>query len=103
MKGKIGGLLVRGAHVFQAGGNGIAFVGDPKAVRNGLVGYSSRANFVDIDKTPGPQTLNYPADSRVEDCLIHEIGRVEKQVAGLGRNLDELRHRELLQRRPLWT
>ena len=76
-------LLVRGAHIFQAGGNGIAIVGDPAAVRNGLVGYSSRANFADIDKTPGPKTPNYPADSRVEDCLIHEIGRVEKQVAGV--------------------
>ncbi|MHB8900657.1 MAG: right-handed parallel beta-helix repeat-containing protein, partial [Thermoguttaceae bacterium] len=74
------GLLVRGCHIFQAGGNGIAFVGDPAAVRNGLVGYSSRAHFADIDKTPGPMTPNYPADSRVEDCLIHEIGRVEKQV-----------------------
>jgi len=76
-------LLIRGSHVFQAGGNGIAFVGDPASVRNGLVGYSQRANFADIDKTPGPKSQNYPADSRVEDCLIHEIGRVEKQVAGV--------------------
>jgi len=76
-------LLVRGAHIFQAGGNGIAFVGDSSAVRDGLVGYSSRANFTDIDRTPGPKTPNYPADSRVEDCLIHEVGRVEKQVAGV--------------------
>jgi hypothetical protein len=77
------GLLIRGCHIFQAGGNGIAFVGDPAAVRNGLVGYSSRASFADIDKAPGPKTPNYPADSRVEDCLIHEIGRTEKQVAGV--------------------
>lgn len=76
-------LLVQGAHIFQAGGNGIAFVGDPKAVRNALVGYPSRANFTDIDKAPGPKTPHYPADSRVEDCLIHEIGCVEKQVAGV--------------------
>ena len=76
-------LLVRSCHIFQAGGNGVALVGDPKAVRDGLVGYSSRADFADIDKTPGPKTPDYPADSRVEDCLIHEIGRVEKQVAGV--------------------
>ena len=76
-------LLVQGCHIFQAGGNGIAFVGDPQAVRNGLVGYAKRANLAEIDKTPGPKTQNFPSDSRVENCLIHEIGRVEKQVAGV--------------------
>ena len=36
-----------------------------------------------IDRTPGPKTNNYPAQGTVEDCLIHGIGRVERQPAGV--------------------
>ena len=36
-----------------------------------------------IDRTPGPRTVNYPADCVVEDCLITRTGRVEKQTAGI--------------------
>ena len=36
-----------------------------------------------IDRTPGPKTENYPAECTVEDCLIHGIGRVERQPAGV--------------------
>jgi len=76
-------LTIRGCHIFEIGANAIAFVGDPAAVRNGLVGYSTRARLADLDRTPGPKTPDYPADSLVEDCLIHDIGRIEKQVAGV--------------------
>ena len=31
----------------------------------------------------GPKTNNYPAECAVEDCLIHGIGRVERQPAGV--------------------
>lgn len=76
-------LAVRGCDISKAGGNGVAFVGDPAAVRDGLVGYGSRMDFSAVDKTPGPKTQNYPADCIVEDCLIRETGRVEKQTAGV--------------------
>ena len=76
-------IAIRGCHINQVGGNGIAFVGDPGAVRNGLVGYASRANFDEISKKPGPKTDNFPAESLVEECLIHEVGRIEKQTAGV--------------------
>ncbi len=76
-------IAIRGCHIFKAGGNGVAFVGDPKAVRNPLFEYSQRQSFNDIDKTPGPQGKNYPADCFVEDCLIEASGRVEKQTAGV--------------------
>ncbi|MCU0915310.1 MAG: PDZ domain-containing protein [Planctomycetes bacterium] len=74
-------LTIRGCHIVQAGANGIAFVGDPQAVRNPLFEYSQRQSLKDIDRMPGPRTDNYPADCLVEDCLIHETGRVEKQTA----------------------
>jgi hypothetical protein len=74
-------LLIRGCHITEAGANGVAFVGDPKAVRSPLFEYGERQALAQIDRTPGPQTDDYPADCLVEDCLIERTGRVEKQSA----------------------
>jgi hypothetical protein len=73
-------LTIRGCHIARAGGNGIAFVGNPAATRNGIT-WKEKNSFATLDRTPGPQSADYPADCRVEDCLIHETGRVEKQTA----------------------
>ncbi|MFO0887810.1 MAG: PDZ domain-containing protein [Isosphaeraceae bacterium] len=74
-------LAIRGCHVVGAGANGVAFVGDPASVRSPLFEYNQRQSLKDIDRTPGPRTEDYPADCLVEDCLIHETGRFEKQTA----------------------
>ncbi len=74
-------LVVRGCHIARAGANGVAFVGDPNAARNPLFEYGQRQAYADIDKHPGPKAQNFPAQCRVEDCLIHLSGRVEKQTA----------------------
>ena len=74
-------LAIRACHIARAGGNGVAFVGDPGAVRNPLMESGQRLSYKDIDKTPGPKTGNYPADCLVEDCLIYLTGRVEKQTS----------------------
>ncbi len=76
-------LRVAGLHVFGAGASGIAFVGDPAAVRNPVFRYGDKHDVSAIDLTPGPQTDNYPMDCVVEDSLFHEIGMVEKQGAGV--------------------
>jgi len=73
-------ITVRGCLIREAGANGVAFVGDPKAVRNGI-GWKGHNDFAAIDRTPGPQTDNFPADCLVEDCLIAHTGRFEKQTA----------------------
>ncbi len=72
-----------GLHVFGAGASAIAFVGDPKAVRNPVFAYGGKHDLATIDHTPGPLTGNYPMDCVVEDSLFHEIGMVEKQGAGV--------------------
>jgi len=74
-------ITIRGCHIDKAGANGICFVGDPNAARSPLFNYNQRNRLADIDLTPGPKTDNYPADCLVDDCLIHETGRVEKQTA----------------------
>ncbi|NIP85343.1 MAG: PDZ domain-containing protein [Planctomycetales bacterium] len=76
-------IAVRGTHIHGAGASGVCFVGDPQSVRNPLFEYNQRQSYHAIDRTPGPQTENYPADCVVEDCLIHDIGVVEKQAAGI--------------------
>jgi hypothetical protein len=76
-------VSIRGCLIQDAGGNGVAFVGDPGAVRNPLFEYNQRQHFDDIDLIPGPATSHYPADCLVEDCLITRIGRVEKQAAAV--------------------
>lgn len=75
-------MTLRGSLIREAGGNGIAFVGDPKAVRNPQVGYDcEQLPLESIDRTPGPIGNNYPAQCLVEDCLIYRTGRIEKQTA----------------------
>lgn len=75
--------LVKGCHIHDSGASGVCFVGDPAAVRDPLFEYGQTQDLTKIDTTPGPQTDNYPADCAVEDCLIHGIGRVERQPAGV--------------------
>lgn len=75
-------VTIRGCHIARAGGNGVAFIGDPKACQNAIY-WNDHLDFNQVSKTPGPKTDNYPADCLVDDCLIYLIGRVEKQTAGV--------------------
>ncbi|WP_182869033.1 PDZ domain-containing protein [Stieleria mannarensis] len=75
--------LVKGCHIHDTGASGVCFVGDPDAVRDPLFEYRQKNDLTQVDRTPGPKTNNYPADCSVEDCLIHGIGRVERQPAGV--------------------
>lgn len=75
--------LIKGCHIHDVGASGVCFVGDPGAVRDPLFEYGEKNDLSAIDRTPGPKTNNYPAESSVEDCLIHGVGRVERQPAGV--------------------
>ena len=75
--------LVKGCHIHDAGASGVCFVGDPDAVRNPLFNYGQKNDLSTIDLTVGPKTNNYPSKGTVEDCLIHGIGRTERQPAGV--------------------
>ena len=79
-------VVIRGTQIARAGASGICFVGDPQAARSPLFNYYNYYQvhqLAEIDRTPGPKTDNFPADCLVDDCLIHETGRVEKQTAGV--------------------
>lgn len=76
-------VRVKGCHIHDSGASGVCFVGDPNAVRDPLFEYRQKNDLAKVDRTPGPKTNNYPAQCFVEDCLIHGIGRVERQPAGV--------------------
>ena len=76
-------LHLAGLHIFDCGASGVAFVGDPKAVRDPAFQYDAPHDVAHTDRTPGPLTDNYPMDCILDDSLIHEVGTVEKQGAGV--------------------
>lgn len=76
-------VSIQNNYIHHIGGNAIAFVGDTAAVRSASFRYEDFVPVDKIDKTPGPKTNNYPADCIANDNLIHNIGTIEKQVAGV--------------------
>lgn len=70
-------------YIHHIGANAFAFVGDAGAVRSPSFRYEQFVPIQKMDMTPGPKTNNYPAQCRVYDNLIHDIGTIEKQIAGV--------------------
>jgi hypothetical protein len=85
---------VSGCHLKNVGASGISFVGDPAAVRSPSFKYQDFVALKDIDTTKGPKGDNYPRFCKISDNLIHQIGEVEKQTAGvqisMSRNIEVL-------------
>lgn len=70
-------------HISQIGAGAINFVGDPSAVRSPSFTYNEFVKLEEMDFGDGPKNNLYPTNSVVHNNLIHDIGRVEKQVAGV--------------------
>ncbi len=74
---------VSGCLISKIGASAICFVGDPNAVRSPSFEYNQFVPLEHIDRTPGPKTNNYPAECKVYDNLMFDLGLVEKQSAGV--------------------
>jgi hypothetical protein len=83
VNGRASEVAISGNHIRAIGGTAIAFVGRPDAVRSPLFEYGESLALAAIDRTPGPKSDQYPRDSVAEDNLIHDIGLVDKQAAGV--------------------
>lgn len=77
------GTTIATNHFEEMGASAIAFVGSPDAVRSPSFEYHQFVAYEELDRTPGPKTKDYPANGMVYDNLIHNIGTIEKQVAGV--------------------
>ncbi len=76
-------VTISSNNIYHIGGNAIAFVGNSDAVRSATFRYEQFVPLIEMDKKPGPKTNNFPARCKAYDNLIHNIGTVEKQVAGV--------------------
>lgn len=76
-------VAVAGCHLSDIGASGVCFVGKPAAVRSPAFNYRKFVPLDQLDREPGPKAEDYPRDCIVEDCLVHDIGTTEKQVAGV--------------------
>lgn len=74
---------VSGCLIKNIGASAVCFVGDPNAVRSPSFEYNEFVPLAQIDRTPGPKTNNFPADCKVYDNLMFDLGQVEKQSAGV--------------------
>jgi hypothetical protein len=70
-------------HINNIGGSAIAFVGSAEAVRSPAFRYEFFVPWDHMDFTPGPKTNAYPQHCSATGNLIHDIGTIEKQVAGV--------------------
>ena len=77
------GVKIEGNRIEQIGAGAINFVGDPAAVRSPEFRYEKFVPFDQMDTIKGPKTDNYPMNCEASDNLIHNIGLIEKQVAGV--------------------
>ncbi|MGK0480654.1 MAG: hypothetical protein ACJAQ3_000619 [Planctomycetota bacterium] len=77
------GVAVRGCHLSDLGASGVCFVGRPEAVRSPSFNYGAFVPLEELDREVGPKSDAFPRDCSVEDCLMHDLGLVEKQVAGV--------------------
>ncbi|ASZ13815.1 PDZ domain-containing protein [Chitinophaga pendula] len=76
-------VQLSGNHIQYIGGTAIAFVGDSSAVRSPLYRYADTLALSRLDIVPGPVNDRYPDSCAATDNLIHHIGTIEKQVAGV--------------------
>lgn len=76
-------IEISGNHISRIGAGAVNFVGDPSAVRSPSFTYNEFVDAEKLDLEHGPKNKLYPSDSLVHDNLIHDIGLIEKQVAGV--------------------
>ena len=79
---------ISGCYFKDCGANGVCFIGEQKAVRNAFKNFDGpRIKYSTLDLTPGPQTDDYPMECSVSECLMENLGTVEKQISGVDINM----------------
>ncbi len=74
---------IAGNEIYGIGASAICFVGSATAVRSPAFGYEKFVPLADMDMQPGPKSTEYPAQCTAFNNLIHDIGNIEKQSAGV--------------------
>ncbi|NVD73721.1 peptide-binding protein [Duganella sp. BJB1802] len=83
VSGRARQVRVSGNHIHAIGGTAVAFVGRPEAARSPLYEYHEHLDQAALDPAPGPRSDAYPRDSAAVDNLIHDVGQIDRQAAGV--------------------
>ncbi|MFC7625905.1 hypothetical protein [Microlunatus sp. GCM10028923] len=76
-------VVVSGCRLYQLGGGGVYVFGRASSVRTPMYEYDHTARIADTDLIPGPRDIEYPEDCVIDDNLIHDVGLLELQSAGV--------------------
>lgn len=76
-------VAITGNRFEDVGSSAISFIGRPAALRTPLFQYADAQPLEKVDRTPGPRSDAFPAQSLARDNLITHIGTVDKQAAGV--------------------
>ena len=74
---------VTGCHFRRAGESAVCLVGNDDAVRSLGIHKVRYASHDGIDTHPGPRSPDYPADCKIHNNLMHDLGVFGKQTAGV--------------------
>jgi hypothetical protein len=80
---------VTGSRFYNLGESAVCLVGSLAAVRTPSVEYRNSVPYDQLDTFPGPHSPDYPKDCLIENNLVHQIGLVGKQVAGVFMSMAE--------------
>jgi hypothetical protein len=80
---------VKGSRFVHIGESGVCLVGSLDAVRSPSVEYRNNVPYDEMDDFPGPKTKDYPLQCVVENAIMHDLGLVGKQVAGVFVSMSE--------------
>jgi len=88
LSGANGHDRISGCLFQDVGASGVCFVGEQRAVRNAFANFfAPKLKLSQLDRVPGPQTDDYPMECTVSECLMENLGTVEKQIAGVDINM----------------
>ncbi len=76
-------IYIEKNHIHEIGASGVSLVGRPEAIRSPSFQYGEFVPLSEMDTITGPKTEDYPRSCYVMNNLIHRVGRIEKQVAGV--------------------
>ena len=79
--GNVEDCRVERCHIHDVGASGVCFVGQPSSVRFPCMDVDATSFSPEDLMGVGPKTDEYVRDCSVENCLIHDVGRTEKQTA----------------------
>jgi hypothetical protein len=71
------------SHFVNCGATAVNLVGNPEAVRSPSFQYGQFVDLAEIDTIHGPKGDDFPSECLIDNNLIHSIGRIEKQTAGV--------------------